>query len=182
MWLQFRLGCSRGRIVSSSSINGGKWLRQMHINNTSKSGMKWHSHTSVFLAGKRKFSRIKMAEDVKGATVLWGSWYPQKCVYPGLLQSCWKLDEEYEMFLFSGSPAPPMKPEREDSWSLQILWLTFPMLTEIYGESDSVDHISPFKHQPAHCTPKLSDFHFYLSRVAKWRKNPPHASLNIISA
>lgn len=154
---------------------------QQHL----QTGMKWHSHTSVFLAGKPKFAQIKMAEDVKGPMVLWGSWYPQRCVslsHPGLLKSCWKLDEEYEMFIFSGSPAPPMKPEREDSWSLQILWLTFPMLTEIYGESDSVDHISPFKHQPAHCTPKLSDFHFYLSRVAKWRKNPPHASLNIISA
>lgn len=51
---------------------------QQHL----QTGMKWHSHTSVFLAGKPKFSQIKMAEDVKGPMVLWGSWYPQKSVFP----------------------------------------------------------------------------------------------------
>lgn len=59
---------------------------QQHL----QTGMKWHSHTSVFLAGKPKFSQIKMAEDVKGPMVLRGSWYPQRCVslsHPGLLKN-----------------------------------------------------------------------------------------------
>lgn len=39
--------------------------------------------------------QIKMAEDVKGPMVLWGSWCPQKCFFPlshpGLLKWGWKL-------------------------------------------------------------------------------------------